>query len=321
MATNDIEFQLEDTELQEIVSTTNEESPSTEQPITTSENDFDYGGMYDFFKDSGIVEEIEDKTVIKSWQDLSQMIYKKQETEIQTGIEQRLSTMNDTYKDLFTYLDNGGNLQEFVKTYNDDYDKVDASQLKDNDVLQDKIIYDYYKFTTQWDDKMIRTMMGKLNDDEKIGMAKTSLHTLKQIQTQQKQELLNQQQVQVAKQTEQKTQLLSNYKQQIASLNKVGDLEMTVTDKKEIENLLFNDVTYNKLSNDFEKYRLQLVILDKFGLLDDINKLTNIIKQSPNKTYNVKRNNNESSKGIDDIQFEFLENKPTQNNNKPMFWF
>lgn len=321
-----IDFQVGDNSIESDEEQTNEQTneqppiiegePIVDLPIKPQEEsgvegDYNIGELYKFLNDSNIAPDIENIEDIKTIDDLSNILQRNRTETVAEQVQRQLESKTSAYKDLFNYLDKGGNINTFLEQYNNSYDSVNETMLKDNGVLQDKVIYDYYKNSTRWDDTMIKTQMSKLNDDEKIEMSKTMLNGLKQIEADNKATIITQQQESYQKQQQAQKELLGSYKEALNNMNEVGDLKLTPDNKKELENLMFNDVTYNKLNTDFEKYRMNLAILDMYGLLDDPGKITKI-QSSNNKAYNFKNNKKSNVYKDEQISFTLLEPKKKQ---------
>jgi len=271
----------------------NDEPIINENEIPIQPENYDVNEIYNFLKDSGIAPEKEAELEFKSIQDLSNYISQKNNQIIEDRLKSELQQYPSQYQDLFEYLRNGGKVENFVNNYETTYSEIDISVLKNNIDLQKQVIEDYYRSTTQWNDKLINMTINKYSDDEIKDLSKNMLEQLKTFEYQSKEELFKQQQKEQNEYKQYQQNLIMNYNKEIDQMNKIGDLELTIKDKSEIKDLLFSNKTYNKLSSNFDKYRLQLSILDKYGLLDDINKLSMILNTpNKNKNYNFKKNNN-----------------------------
>jgi hypothetical protein len=56
------------------------------------------------------------------------------------------------------------------------------NKVKNDSLMLDKVLMDYYRNTTTWDDNTIRTHLLKFDDDEKGSFGKTALNSLKQME-------------------------------------------------------------------------------------------------------------------------------------------
>lgn len=292
----------------------NIESTGNNPPVLNNEPEYDVNAIYSFLRDNNIAPVLGNDDKIENIKDIANYITQHNNKFIQDTIQQELSQYPQQYQDLFNYVKNGGRVEDFVQSYSTTYTELNPDMLKGNLDLQKQIMEDYYRYTTQWDDKMIKITVGKYNDDEVKDISKNMLEQLKGFEYQQKQQLFEQQQQQQAAVKEYWDNLYADYDKQINELNKIGDMDFTERDKVEVRDLLFNNKTFNKLNTEFDKYRLPLAILDKYGLLDDINKLSQLLNKPGTTSYNfVKQNtqNNTKSEG-----FDFNIVNPKDNNNK-----
>lgn len=274
-----------------------------------SDDGYNVSEIYTFLKDSGIAPEVEDLNNIKDINDVARIIDEHRQKVINDTIQKELEEYPQNYKDLFEYVKNGGKVDDFVNNYKDSYTDLDINSLRGNTELQEKAIFNYYKATTNWDDDFIKTNVDKFSNDEKVEMSKKAVLELKNIESYHKQQLIEQQQQQQQQAEEYRKQMINEYNKNIDEMKVLGNLELTIKDKNEIKDYLFNDVTYNKLNSDFEKYRLNLAILDKYGLLDDPSKLSEMIGSGSNKKYNFKRQsgqNKQSSQKGDGFDFDLI---------------
>jgi len=273
-----------------------------------SPGEYDVNEIFRFLSENGVVDVGDTPPELNSIDDVAKYVYNNNQKLITEQVEKELNTYPQSYQDLFKYVKNGGNVQDFTNSYKDSYSTLDQSMLKGNTELQRKVMKDYYKTTTQWSDDMINTQLSKFNDDEISKLSKTTLSELKTIEQNKQLELKNQQDKQIAKQQEDINLLMEVYHKSIDELKSIGNIPLTINDKKVIEDNLFNNKTYNKLTSDFEKYRMNLSILDSYGLLDDINKITDLLNSKTNsKKYNFKK----SMKKTTDDDFNINIRKPT----------
>ncbi len=309
--------EVEQEQEQEVTETDDDSNKDDDSSIDAEGGQFDATEIYRFLQDNGIAPSVENYDDIKDIDDVSKLIYNKQEELIEEKLQEQLNSTTNSYKDLFNHLRNGGKLDDFVNTYNDSYDDIQSSSLKDDDELQNKVIRDFYKNTTQWDNELIEANIAKLNDDEKTEFSKKALDNLKTIQAQKKQQLAQQEAQRQQQAQQQQQQQIDAYKKNITELKQVGELPVSVQDKQNIEKLLFNDVTYNKLATNFEDYRMNLVILDHLGLLDDPNQISQYAGKTKKKTYNFKKGEGKKDVATNKhFNFELVE--PETSNTEPL---
>ena len=277
------------------------------QEQSVEEDEYDIEGIYNYLKDNGIAPELPENVELKSINDIANYIAQNQQQIIEQRIQEELNNYPEPYRDLFDYVRNGGDIETFIQNYRNTYSDIKATDLTNNISLQKKVVRDYYKVTTQWTDDMIEKHLNKFSDDEISDLSRNSLEQLKQIEYQQKEQLKKQQEEQQRQIEEYRNNLIQEYKKQLSSLNKIGDIEISTQDKRVIEENLFADKTYYKIMDNFDKYRLQLAILDAYGILDDVNKLSDVLKgKGSSKKYNFKKKSSKKSQTNNDIDFDLI---------------
>jgi len=292
----------------------NEQSESEIDNTNNNEDgdDYDIEGLYNFFKDNNIVPDKPEGQTFENINDLANFIFKNNSDLIEQGVQSQLEQVNSTYRDLFNYVKNGGDVQQFVNNYSNSYNELDVKMLSQNIDLQKQVVKDYYRNTTNWNDNMIDKQLSKFDDTEIAEMSKQSLNTLKQIEINNKQQLIQQQQQQELQQKQYYDNLTIEYNKQLDELTKLGSHDITIKEKESIRSNLFNNVTYNKLSENFDKYRLNLAILDNYGLLDNPNALSEIIKTNKQK-YNFKKKSTSKHQDNTGIDLDIITNQNANN--------
>jgi len=293
-----------------------EESNENEVEETTesqSTDNYDVNEIFRFLSENGIVESGDELPEFESMNDVAKYIYDNNQSLINNEVKKELENYPQSYRDLFNYVKNGGAVEDFTNSYKDSYSSFDPLLLKGNIELQNKVMRDYYKSTTRWSDSIINTQLSKFNDDEIAKMSKMALGELKEFEHNRQLEIKQQQDARIAEQQKYTEQLLESYHTKLNELNAIGDIPLTINDKKSIEDNLFNNKTYDKLSSNFENYRMNLAILDSYGLLDDVSKLSSILKsKSSNKKYNFKKQSANTSDNKD-FDINIIDSKHTGN--------
>ncbi len=220
---------------------------------------------------------------------------------IKSGVESILAGAPKEAVDYFNHLKNGGSLQDYQRATSSDYGSVAAGALKDNVGLQGKVLFDYYKKTTGWDNAAIDSQVKMLTDS---GVAETNAtNALKHLQAREvedRNELAYvTQQNRIREEAAQKA-YVDKLQVDIMNTESFMGVNLSTAFKNDVIQNTMNDVTYNKLNADFDKYRHTLVMLDEMGVFDNPESFmgrVGITKQTvPKKSgYNIVNKNRTSS--------------------------
>ena len=302
----------------------NEENNNEENKENENNEDYDLNELYKFLKDSAIVQstDTEENLEFNSINELSEYLYETQQKQIENKVQEEINKYTGTYKDLFDFVKNGGKVEDFVQSYKDSYSTLDYAVVKNNSDLQYKILKDYYKQSTQWDNNMINKHLEKFSDDEIKEMSKSALTHLKDYEENSKKELLEKQKAEIEQQNKYYADLINNYENQLKEIDTFMGQQISQNEKNKIKNNLVNNVTYNKLVENFDKYRLTLVMLDNMGLIDEPQKIAEKFKNNSKTKYNFKKSKKTNNKNNEDMMIDLILPENTDNQKvKPSFIF
>ena len=183
----------------------------------------------------------------------------------------KLSGESPEYKALYEHLHNGGAVEDFIQTYSNGYDNIDVGMLKNNKVLQRKVVSNYYRKTTQWAESDINAFVTKHEDLAELEKeAPRMLKVLKEVEAKNKVALAEQTRVANEKAIADKQAHIQALKDNIANMQDFGGIPVDASLRKKISSNVFNDTMYTKLNSNFEQYRIPLALLDEFGFFDNI---------------------------------------------------
>lgn len=195
------------------------------------------------------------------------------QNELATGIDQavneRFNSLNEVSQGLINHLINGGKVDDFVKSYTNDYTKVTDQSLASDKSLQEKVVRDYYKRTTNWSDEKINKFVIKHKDLDELGdEAKSALKGIQDIQKRERTELEVNTKKSKAQFEEQQRQRVNNIEKMINETKEFAGISVTPKLKNTIRENIMDDKTFAKINADLDKYRFHLAALDAMGLLD-----------------------------------------------------
>lgn len=215
---------------------------------------------------------------------------------IEVAKQEWIDNLDNQSQGLLSHIVNGGNIEDFVQVAANDYSKYTDDSLDANELLQEKLVKDYYKKTTQWSDDKINKFITKHKDlDELAEEAKFALGKMKDIQSKE-QESLHKQTLERRKQND------ALIKQRIDTLSKTIDnvdnfigVKVTPKLRKTIKSNALENKTFAKINQNVDKYNVNLSILDALGLLDgDPSNITKLLESKATK---------EVKKKITDVDF------------------
>jgi len=269
-----------------------------------TDQDYDAAEIYKYLADTNVLPMIAvDKNF--DFEDLSTAIETRINDTIISREKQFLETMPKKAADLFSHLRAGGEVSDFQAVHSNSYSNIPKQSLKDDTDLQNSIITDYYKKTTSWDEKSIKTAIDRMNTAGSTEKESTAmLKFLQDIELENQRDLAyntKQQQLQIEQQHK---ELINNVTNTVLNTRDFLNIPLNMGTKNRILDNVINDVTRNKLNSNFEKYRVQLSMLDEFGFFDNPSKfLQNLgVEQKQNdgnkkQSYNMKRRPSIITKG------------------------
>lgn len=252
-----------------------DENEKIEEPIVNQqpdEKDYNYKEVVRYAIDKGIftdtgLEELE--SLPEGLDGLTTVLQKELKTGIDIGTQNWIDAINARSEGLVEHLLNGGNVNDYIKVFATDYNKINEQSILNDIQLQEKLVYEDYKESTTWSDDKISKYIAKLKDlDELKDEAKTSLKGLQDRSVQRRVELEQSTKKQKLQLEQQHAQRIAFINKTIADTSEFAGVKITPKLKNIVTENIMNDTTFNKINSNLDKYRVNLAYLDSLGLLD-----------------------------------------------------
>lgn len=272
-----------------------------------SNGEIDYKLLYEKSKEKGVFTVEPDEDFDGSEEAFINLTNK----EIDSNVTQALQELDGKYNGLLTYLENGGRIEEWIKTEQVfDFEKIKEDDIKNKPEIKDRVLKEYYRnkgFDENRIEKHIRRAKDLETDEE------DALDFLKELQD-----------MSVAKKNEIKAQAMESKRREESTAKKAFDTITQTIEKTEsfIPNLPLDkrtkamitqyatsDVIWKELEKDPIKARITLAALKTYGLLDgDWSKISKVLESKV--TRNVKNEiikttssgTNSGTPGLNDVK-------------------
>ncbi len=207
---------------------------------TTVDDDDDAAPYYDVLVQKGVLDLPEDFEFDGTYAGLEKAIEASDANKLNKVVNSLWNSLPEDFRPLLKYgLDGGKNLKTYLETFAPvSYDELDLSSSEN----QKKVMYDYYKNTSNYDDAKIERMIRRLEDtDDLEAEALDAKEELLQLKTQRAQEF----ETQAQKEREAEAERM---KQQANMLASVIDSESEFEDarKNKLKGFFFNQVQDGK---------------------------------------------------------------------------
>lgn len=250
---------------------------------------------YKVFSDLGILNTDEDYEFDGSVDSLEKALEQTRKNNLKSAAESLMGSFPEEFKPLLAHVLNGGtSLKEFVSTYTQEEDvtKLDVDS-KEN---QKKILREYYRNTTKYDDQKIERFIDRLEaNGDLLDEAVDSLQELKTIYAQ-KRETLNARQ---QKEEQERQEALKQYRESVSKA--VTSSESIASARKgRVQAFLFNPVTKgDSTDTDFNRALVQISSNPQHLVqLADI-----LLDYSPDRGINLERlNRRKKSEAVSEIR-------------------
>lgn len=208
-------------------------STPTNEDTASEEDESPAKSYYEFFKEKGILRLPDDYQFDGSDEAFDQALEESRKIHARDAVEAIWNSLPEDFKPLLKYgLTTGNSLEEYLRAYSPSID-LDNFPI-DTEEAQRKIIFEYYKATTDNSDERINKMIDRWADADVLDeVAAESLADLKQYRAEEKARLLEE--TEKAQQLRQKEQ-----KAYLDSLNKSIDTVQDSVRKSKIRGMLFN---------------------------------------------------------------------------------
>jgi len=232
----------------------------------TKGNDVDYKAVFNALKERNVLtvdipDELEtDEDVLKVFE--TEAIAYKQDYD---------SYMDSKYGGLLSYLENGGDINKWIKTQQEyNYDNMKWDDIKDNQVAKEKMYIDYFKAKGLDDDEILPNLK-RLKDLEELDseVEKKIYPKMANYSKAQKESLKNEEAKQAQQRQAQLQQMYSTISKTINESNElIPNMGLKKRDKEEIMKRAISPDVFKKIVDDPIKARILISTLDYYGVLD-----------------------------------------------------